>query len=329
MKIFLTCPSFVPHGGIRIILEWANRLSRLGHKIVLYNHSPHIKTPRWFTLDKEITITSIYHKMSDCDCLIITSPHTIDFQDISCTPRKVFLFMQMMEDLFRPRDRQWKKQCMDFYLSPHPMFSISEWNINSIMGLGRRAPTYYIGNGVNLDDFPIENPIKDGKTILVEGWVPGNPSKDHNRIAPKVARKLKSQGYYILAYSQLSLDPEYADAVDEYYRLPKLSKMNDLYRRASILIKASVCDARACAPMEAMTKGTVTVRAIENGDDDLIHGYNAVRCNYNESSLYRSCKGILQNRELLAELSLNCLQYVQEFDWKYWMKQIEEKLCVD
>ena len=48
------------------------------------------------------------------------------------------------------------EKCKKFYRSKFPMFAISEWNIESIYrDFERNKNIFYIGNGVNLKDFPI------------------------------------------------------------------------------------------------------------------------------------------------------------------------------
>jgi glycosyltransferase involved in cell wall biosynthesis len=186
---------------------------------------------------------------------------------------------------------------------------------------------HYVGNGVNFNDFPIMADCKkDGKTILVEGWESTNPTKDVDAIGPTVAQMLREDGYRILAYSQMPLE-RFPDTPHEYYFRPSIERLNQLYERATVLIKASKYDARACAPMEAMTKGTVTVRAISLGDDDLINDKNCIRVPYcNEVDLYREVKALLNDNEKLTRLKNNCLEYVQKYSWDYWMPQIERIL---
>lgn len=325
MKIFLTTPTLQGrHGGIRILCEIANRLQDLGHEVTLYNLGGHL-TCDWFDVKVRITNSTILLKKADC--LIITSPHTIHLQKQIRQDQKCFLHCQMMEHLFNIGNKRFYDQCIEFYTSPHPMFSISQWNMQMMKELGRTAPTHYIGNGVNLEHFPISDKPKDGKTVLVEGWECTNQAKDVDNIAPKVAKRLKEEGYYIIAYSAQPLKTM-PDVPHEYHCKPSLEKMNELYERATILLKASKYDARSCAPVEAMTKGTATARVIQFGDDDLIDEYNCLRDYYNQDRLYLNSLQLLKNVELRKTLSKNCLQYVQtECNWQTIMNQINEILC--
>lgn len=323
MKVFITIPGLsVPHGGLRVIIEWANRLSKW-HEVYLYSLKR--ETCGWMNISPEV-IQVRTPSMKGMDCLIITSPHSIDFEDRPDCPDKVFIFCQMAEHLFRPDDKQWERLCMKFYTSKHPMFSISKWNMDLFKEMGRTGETHYIGNGVNLGDFTISEKEKDGKTILIEGWESLNPSKDPRKIGPKVAKALKEEGYKIIAYSQAPLKTM-PDVPDEYHQRPTLEKLNELYERATILIKASRYDARSCSPVEAMTKGTVTVRAIDKGDDDLISGYNSIRTGYRYDDLLWSAKTLLEDRQLRERLSKNCIDHVKKYTWNYWMDKINAEIC--
>jgi len=227
----------------------------------------------------------------------------------------------MAEHLFNPTNKRWFELCKKFYTSNHPMFSISEWNIKLFSEFGRTAKTHYIRNGVNFIDFPISYKSKDMKTILVEGWECTNPSKDSEYLGPRAARKLRDSGYYIIAFSQKELT-NYCPVPHEYYVKPSLEKMNELYERATIMIKATKFDARSCAPMEAMTKGTVTFRAIDEGDDDLINAENCIKIPYSqlqdysynsvEDEIVKRIIGLTTiNSEYLSQLSNNARKYVQ------------------
>lgn len=324
MKVLLTIPGVGRHGGVRVILEWANRLTKW-HDVTLLSLVR--QKPDWFKVNPKVKW--IYHPQAarGMDIAIITSPHTIHWIE-TIKAKKKFLFCQMAEHLFRPDQHKWLERCHAFYTSQYPMISISQWNIALFKNeFGRTGETHYVGNGVNLDDFPISTKPKDGKTILVEGWVSHNQAKDVDYIGPKVALRLKQEyGYHIIAYSQLPNTTGYLP--DEYYCKPDLKTMNELYERATIMIKASRYDARSCAPLEAMTKGTVTVRAVIQGDDDLTDSFpngNCFRCGYDENELYELSIAAMRYSRL-DQMADNCRKYVQTYTWDYWMERINNIL---
>lgn len=322
MKIFITTPGFGRHGGIRIILEWANRLTAW-HDV--YLHSLMGGTPHeWFPLSSKVKIVG--PSMQGMDCLIITSPHAIDFQDRWDTPKRVFIFMQMVEHLFKPHDKKFVDQCTRFYTSPHPMFHGSRWGYDYCAGAGRTGKEIYIPNGVNLDHFPLCYRKKDHNTVLVESWEASNPAKDVDHIAPRVAERLKKHGFKIIAYGALPLKTM-RSVPDEYHPKPSLAKLNRLYERATILLKATKYDARALAPMEAGTKGTVTARAIILGDDDLVDGWNCEKTDYSEDQLYNSAVRLLGYPDYREKLATNMEMHIRKHPWDSIMNLVNIELC--
>lgn len=318
MRIVITCPDInAIHGGIRVILEWANRLQDLGHQVFVLDQAKHLSC-KWFPLRTKIVNNT--YILAKADCLIVTSPHGVEYLDRSI--HKKFVFVQMMEHYFRPDNKKWIEMCRKFYTTPHPMFAISQWNIGEMVTKwGRTGPIHYIGNGVNLDHFPVKECYKDKKTILIESPVTSNPSKDPDQLTLKVAKRLQDEGFKVIAYGAKHIETDF-----EYYPNPSNHFLNELYGFSTILLKATKMDARSCSPMEAMTKGTVTVRGIEFGDDDLTPDLS-YRCGYNEVELYETAKFALTETENRNQKAKLCLEYVQTYSWDYWMRKINQIIC--
>lgn len=320
MKIFITTPCLIPHGGIRVILEWADRLAGRGHNVILYCSRTQ-DSSKWFPFKNRVQLVNTIQHLQCCDLLIVSSPHDVELLSAS-SPKKKVVFIQMLEHTFYPEDKKWAERCGKFYFSADPMISISQWNMKWLQEHGRTASTYYVGNGVNFQQFPLYRGVKEEKTVLVEGWVAGNPTKDVDQLGPKVAKRLKAEGYKIISYGLLPLTGEHKDVPDEYYCRPTLAVLNKVYERAAIMIKASRFDARSCAPVEAMAKGTPTARAIIMGDDDLIHDVNCLRCSYEEETLYSISKQLLTDSSLRNRLIQAGYDHVSKYNWDYWMDRV-------
>jgi hypothetical protein len=322
--IFLLTPGFGPHGGLRVIVEWANRLA-LHHNVILRCLKREACTN--FSLSPAVRVVYDDGLLREADLAIITSPHSAVYLDVKYPLKKV-VFLQMMEHLFQPRSFQWEIKCRKLYTTKHPLICLSKWVANKLFDeYGRSGFIGIVGNGVNLSDFPVSTKPKDGFTILVEGWQSTNPTKDTNRIGPKVAAHFKDRGYRITAYSQLPLgQDEFAPVPHEYIQQPDLAALNRLYEQATVLVKATRYDCRSTSPMEAMTKGTVTARAVRQGDDDLIDLVNCVRCDYSEGDLIKKVGYLLENPLLREGLAETCRNHVQDYTWEYWMQIIEPML---
>jgi hypothetical protein len=308
MTIAYTLPSInVPHGGYRIVLEHLHRLKARGHNVFLFIESD-IKTCDWYPNQVKITRSQI--DLKNADVVVLGSPHSVWY-----TPRKgqkVFCFVQMEESKFRPHDGKWINQCLQFYKTPYPKLYGSEW-----IGEYLEGEKFYIPDGINTNHFPVEDIEKPETVLLVEGWECSNPAKDTEAIAPKVCEKLKERyRVKVLAYGFQPLK-RYSHVPDEYYYRPSVGKMNDLYRRASILIKATKFDSRALSPIEAATKKCVTVRAIIRGDDYLMNQINCLRNGYDEEKLYLNTEFLIKNREVQRIL-------IDRFDIPDWNPIIDK-----
>lgn len=326
MNIFITCPNpRNPHGGLRVIFEWAKYLS-YHHKVYLYFLDGAV--PKWYSLSDRINVCD-FSKFMECDCVIFTSPHSADMLDLVLPKQKCFLFLQMAEDMFYPTDRNWFRLCKKFYQANYKMFCISKWLIDYLNDNFHRSNfnfTYYLNNGIDKISFPIirNSKLKDDKTILIEGFEPGNnPTKDSERISVSISKKLMQKGYRVLAYSQhKSLAGK---SISEYYIQPSLDKLNELYERSTLLIKASKYDARSTSPIEAMTKGTVTIRGIIKGDDDLVHNVNCLRVEYNEQQIMQSIEQFYSSNELRSKLVQGVYDHViQNCDWPEILSKVND-----
>lgn len=319
MRIFIQSPNINSrHGGIRVINEWANRLGAFGHSVILYNQAGPVRCD-WMQVNCKIVNTLTL--LAKSDLLIVTSPHGAYLLNKDL-PAKKIVFLQMLEHLFNPSNHKHTTDCMTLYKTNYPLISISQWNIKALQHTYKRTGvTKYVGNGVNLDEFPISTKPKDGQIILLESPEPTNHSKDIDRVALKVARRLKEQGYKIKGFGLKKSE----DIFDEYVIKPDLQTMNRLYEESTIMIKATKFDARSTSPLEAMTKGTVTVRGIIEGDDDL-NEENSYRTGYSVEKVYDSAIFALNNKKDLENRANAGRQYVQTYTWDYWMNQINQIL---
>ncbi len=191
---------------------------------------------------------------------------------------------------------------------------------------GRKGTIHYIGNGINTYHFPIKKQYKQKHIVLVEGWEAGNQTKDVRHIAHEVANRLRVDGCYIVSFGHTVLKTNRHIPNVHHFR-PSTAKMNELYEKAKILLKATICDARSCSPIEAMTKGTPTARAIEYGDDDLVDGYNCLRCEYDAEQLYQNARRLLDDAELYETISNNCIEYAKQLNWDTIIEQVNSILC--
>jgi len=322
MKIMIITPSLNIHGGIRVLVEWANTLSRRGHEVTLQVENGMI-LQNWINIEEEVAVLpGAYWSAENFDIVVAGTPYIANRLDPMRTPAKKFFLLQMAEDMFAPGNLEYVGNCRRSYSVNMPIIGISQWVEGWVRKWRGNKQMYYIGNGVS-DNFTPGKKDKD-LTILVEGWECYNPAKDVENLGPKVAKHLKAKyKARIVAYSQFPIKTA-KNVPDEYYQAPAPQKLVKLYQRPQLMIKATRLDARSCAPVEAMACGTVTARAIEQGDDDLIHRYNCLRGEYDLDELIANAEKILDKEKLRKQLESNGAKYRKRFlSWDYWMEQVE------
>lgn len=329
MKILILAPSLAIHGGVRVIVEWANHLAERGHEVVLQVIDPS-KDRNWIQISDEVDLRFGQPLDWAFDVVLATTPPlAVQISQMDLRAKRFYL-LQMAEDIFWSDNKRWVETCLKSYQVHFPIIGISQWVQSYIESKGRKGRTYYVGNGVSRDFQPGK---KDEElTVLVEGWIGYNYAKDQDAIGPKVAKRLKEQyGAKIVAFSQFPLRNAPAklfpvhEEFDEYHTAPSGAELVQLYQRATIMVKASRYDARSCAPVEAMACGTVTARALTRGDDDLYHGINCLRCGYDEEELFGIASRLIEDNGLHLALQARGLRYRQEWlDWERWIQVIED-----
>lgn len=324
MKILILCPSLNPHGGVRVIVEWANGLARRGHDVALFVQ--HGRYQDWITIDGSVGVQYGGHwSANDYEVVIATTPPLALDLDSRRTPARKFYLLQMAEHLFSSPNNPYSKQAIQSYNVKMPIIGISRW-VETVMKreFGRTAPTYYIGNGVS-SHFKPGGKRDKGLTVVVADWEGYNHAKDVQAIGPRVAQALKEEyGARIIGWSSQPL-ATMKDTPDEYYHRVSTEKLVEIYQRATFVIKASMYDARSTAPVEAMACGVPTARAIYLGDDDLYHGINAFVCGYNYEELLGISRRMAEDENLRKRLSDNGLEYRGAWlSWDYWLGIVEE-----
>jgi glycosyltransferase involved in cell wall biosynthesis len=324
MKICYLSPTIArPHGGIRVFFEHCNALAARGHEVTLQVMGAAM-TRTWGNISPDVTVRFGHAITDEFDVVVAGWPPHANLLNTAKIGAKKFFLCQMAEHLFNPKDRNFATQCAQAYRVPFPIIGISRWVEYLIRTEGRRGDgkMYYIGNGVS-NDF---KPGKKNKipTVLVEGWNPMNYAKDVDSLAAKVAKRLKEEhGVTVLGYGQ-TLPKLLPNVPDEYHEVPTQETLIRLYQQSHILLKASLMDARSCAPVEAIACGCVPVRGIRHGDDDLINGYNALVTEYNEQELYDSAVRLLTQPHLQKQLAANGQEYRKQWlDWNFWAGQLE------
>jgi glycosyltransferase involved in cell wall biosynthesis len=326
MKILYLIPSLRPHGGIRVLVEHCNYMATFGHDVTMQNFGEGLTRP-WLKIRPEVTQISGGNITDDYDVIVASTPPLALKLDQAKVSAKKFYFLQMAEHLFSKANKAYNQACYQSYKVKYPIIGISRW-VEYVIREGWRGglPMHYVGNGV-AEDFWYNGEKPDELTVLVEGWETYGDAKDVSRMSPKIAKRLKEDyGAKIIAYSQFPLT-YMKDVPDEYYQVPTAEKLIEINKRAHIMLKASMYDARSCAPVEALASGAIPVRAIMHGDDDLIHGVNCLRSAYgSEEAYYRNAVRAIMDGDL--QRRIKDMQFVESYHNLNWDRHINNILDI-
>jgi len=325
MNILILTPSLNIHGGIRVLVEWANHLHRRGHDVTLQVETGPMQPPgEWIDIDSGVSVaTGQFWNAQEYDIAVAGTPNIANRLDPIGGVKK-FLLLQMAEDLFAPHNRAYVNDCHRSYTVQMPIIGISKWVEQHVRAWRPdHLAMHYIGNGVSEHFQPGKKDVEF--TVLAEGWEGYNPAKDTKQFTARCAHHLKEKyGIRVIAYSQFPMS-HHTNVPDQYYRAPGTDEIRTLYQRAHMMIKATRFDARSCAPVEAMACGTPTARAIDKGDDDLINEYNCLKVDYNLDQFIAAAERMVEDDTLREKLTRNGLEYRKKYlSWDYWMDEVEK-----
>jgi O-antigen biosynthesis protein len=312
VKIVYVVPGIAPAGGIRVIFEHCNRLFARGHEVTVVSMGS-TSQPPWFPL--KVPICSLASWRGQCDVLVATSVETYAPVKYSTRAVRKWYLMQMRESYFRMMDREWWDKAEGTYADHSvPIYTISQWGADFLKKEHGWKDVPIIRNGVNRQHFYPDLDVKHGRHIwlLCEGHQ-YNSAKDTEGITWKTAIELKKKypdtvriaGYSVVAH-------RFQSSFDQWVLSPSCEQLRCLYCRSYMLIKATKYDFLSCSPVEAMACGVPTVRGIIEGDDDLIEGYNSLRCGYDLEEMVGTADRLLGDHTLYLKLVSGCLEYTEQ-----------------
>jgi len=314
-------------GGVRVIFEWLNRLSRRGWPCSLAAVSGE-RIVTWMPIEFEIVpFEYMLERMRSAtarDVLLATEINTWKIVSLMPGGRK-FAACQMLEHLFFLKSNPIWAQSVERYLHPQECqlrpIAISSWLKLELERRGH-VDVPIVPNGVNRTMFFPDPRLRETYAfdpskfvVLIEGHL-ANEAKDVERMAMRAARILRSYYGDRLVVWGVSQYPPYMD-FDMFWRSPTQTELRTIYSSAHMLLKASRFEGRSCVDLEAMACGLPVCRAIQCGDDDLLHGYNCLVSPYGDLEAFvANARCLIDSAELRAQLSRNGLEYAARMDWE-------------
>jgi glycosyltransferase involved in cell wall biosynthesis len=317
MKIAFILPALKARGGARVVFEYANRLQRRGHEVVIAFIEGEA-TQRWFPLNVPVISRSeLVKRASGIDILIATSWNTAPV--CFALPAKAHVyFVQMFETLFYEDTRSQIDSYSTYRWDFDGFITISDW-LQRMLSQEFQQESVVIPNGVNLDMFYPDPrfPKNDRVRVLIEG--PPHYYKGVKDAFAAVAG---------LPVEVWSLSPQGPlGPVDRSFVSPSQDTIRQIYSSCDILLKTSWYEGRPCPHVEAMACGCAVVSSHMYGVDDLVDGQNALIVPPRDVAATRSAlMRLIEDSALRERLIEGGLQTARKLDWEKSASQMEQAL---
>lgn len=353
MKINFITPDVSRTGAIRVIVEYANRLSKRGHEVLIlypffplnYRHGGnffkllifirkilrfilrlgdiHNKSNLFaeqnFTVKQIPTINSIF--ISDADFNITSFwPIAMKIGKFNKKKGEKVYFLQANESSFISAEK-WVRKSFEL---PFHFLSVSNYNrdiIKSTYGVDAEV----IQNGINFSVFYNDSKDFNKETLNISFINNLNPIKKIELIVEAI-QKVKKHYSNITFTSFGECRPENLPEFVEYFKNPDDRTIREIYCNSDIFVMSSREEACPLSPGEAMAcKCAVVSTPVGGLVDYAINNETILFVEHgNPESIYQAISKLVEDTELRKRISLGGYNYVREkLKWEIAVDKFE------
>ncbi|HEU5188007.1 MAG TPA: glycosyltransferase [Candidatus Saccharimonadales bacterium] len=308
-------------GGIKIVLEHANHLKKLGF------------APEVWSLDgKTDWDLHVPHKtFANYDLMTkaLAEEEAIKIATWWETAQPVWLgsitkgipayFIQEFETWFYPNDPKAQHAVMACYRFEFNNLTTSGFNAQELQSLHLLATR--IPCGIDLETYkPLKGVKREGNTILALGR---SFFQKNFKFTLKAWKALGEKRPDMWLYGQ-EKDMEKLDKKITYHLKPSNKEVNELFNKATIFVQTSYHEGFSLPPLEAMAAGCPAILTDSHGNRDYVEdGKNCVMVEQdNIPALKAAIKKLLHDEALRAKLAKNGTKTAQEYGWPKVIKKI-------
>ncbi len=348
MKINFIIPFTGKTGGIKVIFEYANRLSEKGHDVICYvpmkaykfdnvgfkgviknikasigNSIVRGKTVNWFKLKVPIKLVPLINNtfIREADISIATAwPTAYDVNKLNKTKGKKFYLIQHYETWSGPLNKVDNSYKLDLN-----QIVVAKWLQDLMKDKFNNKAVQLVHNGIDFNEFYNHNKIINNQTVCIMyskiNWKGFEDGIKAFQIVKKQINNLK----LIVFGLEKGIDvPEYA----EFHLKPNKNELREIYSKSDVFVFPSRFEGWGLTPLEAMAckcavVGTNTGAVKEigiNGENMLISEPEDI------NGLANNLLKILKDNDLLERISNNGNNTVLNFSWQKSVDKFEKIL---
>ncbi len=339
----------LPNGGMKVAFEYANQLSRRGHRVTLVHPAinPAATTatqkargttafilrsltrgfhPRkWYPLDPTIRVlwvpTLSSRFVPDADIVIATAWETAEW--LISYPRsrgdKHYL-IQSWEIWSGPEARvraTWK--------APLKRIVVARWLRDMADQLGVECT--YIPNGVDSQEFGLDTPIESrnpNRVMMLHHLHPVKGTADGLEALSLVRSELPDLRVTLFGYSPAPALPAWA----EYHRLPSRQTLRALYNQTAVFVSPGRIEGWPLPPAEAMLCGAALAATDIGGHREYgIDGETALLSPARDpKKLAENVLRLVRNAELRTKVARQGYERIRKCSWDEAVDSLERLL---
>jgi glycosyltransferase involved in cell wall biosynthesis len=327
-------------GGLIALYEFANGLSRRGHRVHLVHlpfgagHIEHLDDLAWFPFDARVEHHLLESfdpaRLPDADFVEVTALEfftgTEHRDDIARTlPPAVglpFVFIQAYGIYTPDVDHH-------AFRAPFPKLCIAHWLVKVVRDSG--APPQqvaYIAQGLDHETFRLTRPIAD-RPVQVAMLYNAHPIKGA-AIGLAALEQVRSRipELRVTVFGNKNYAADLPPWVTFAMLPPRSVLVDEIYNRSRVFVCASPREGFGLSSIEAMASGCALVTAANGGSADYaIDGETALVCEpHDVAGLADRIERLLRDDELRTRIATRGMEFVRRFDWNESARQLESFL---
>ena len=306
-------------GGSKIILEYANRLAKRGHKINIVTYDEY---PKWFSLSENVNFIKvtngedIINYIPESDVVVSTSWKCIR-KAVKSNKGPVAFFEQGGSHLFEldklnDRKREIVQQRMRL---PAFIYTVSQYSADKIKEIyGKDASIIYNALETSIFYPRKEEKQKEETSITIVG---SEDFKFKNIGEILEVIRLLKRNYKIklnwITQNNPKINEEGKDAIVN----PQQKVIGDVLRNTDIYICNSEYEAFGLPTLEAMTCGAAVITTDTGGMRDFVqNGINALVINHHDKDdMKEKIEMLINDKKLMHKIAENGMKTALKFNW--------------
>lgn len=352
MKIVfvLPCSGKDPIGGLKVVYEYANHLSRRGHEVkVMHAAFQRVDTPfserpkralfylklwvngkhtpeSWFKIDPSVDMLWAWNldsrNIPDADAVVATSWDTAEWvNQYPSTKGRKFYLVQGLETWSGQEERvnaTWKM--------PLNKIVIARWLEQIASSMDEKC--VYIPNGLDFAKFGLDVDPRERASdrVLMMYHLFDWKGSDDGLNALKKAKQTVP-GLRVSMFGVPSAPKGLPDWI-EYHCKPSQAKLRELYNRAAIFVAPSWSEGWGLPASEAMMCGAAVAATDIGGHREFaFHEQTALLSPAKDpDALAANIVRLMRDDQLRIKIARQGNEYIQRFTWKKAVEQFEAAL---